>query len=92
MILISTHAEQDYAEPPRSWLSTAPTCTGAGFTHVALVQVCADPQERFITRAAASCCRSSERHGLASRADQLGVGRVAGRVAQFGTPSPLAGS
>jgi hypothetical protein len=53
VILISTHAEQDYAEPPRSWLSTAPASPGAGFTHVALVQVGADPPERFITWAAA---------------------------------------
>jgi hypothetical protein len=53
VILISTHAEQDYGEPPRSWLSTAPACPGAGFTHVALVPVGTDPQERFITWAAA---------------------------------------
>jgi alkanesulfonate monooxygenase SsuD/methylene tetrahydromethanopterin reductase-like flavin-dependent oxidoreductase (luciferase family) len=39
-----------------------------------------------------SCCRPSERHDRASRAGQPGWGSAAGRVAQFGTPSPLAGS
>jgi hypothetical protein len=52
------------------------------------------PDTIFPTDRAAqpSCCRPSERHDLASRAGQLGFGRAAGRVAQFGTPSPLAGS